>query len=450
VFSGLVAAWAARGKADNEREALEWLERQPPPQIVAAAAAARPAPISFVPPNDKLQKTGGASWRSRQPRRFPAALPDERFVRLIWPEALDAPVDALDAISRDLAYVGHSASLTRCTFRWETTTPASASPARRRIYAGRLKELEAAFQSRRRPSPGDVVAPPPRPQVVSANTFSPDWLTFEILSGAPGSGGLDVRAAPLACKALIKTVMSGYEAAAGPAAIPAWVSGHEADGSPVRTPHLAAVPLLLADFEHADGRLMGLALVPPDNRADLLADASFRRALLHVSRQENGRRIARLTLGRYGELRIALSESPERPSLDPRRYARRSRIWATVTPLVLDRHLKGRSGEALQDEMEALIAEACERSVGVRPVRVVAGKHSAVTGAPSAYPSGKAPRWTGWRTPEALGSRRLVHAIIDFGVDAGGVEREVAGPILIGAGRFCGLGLCLPLNGGNG
>ena len=35
-------------------------------------------------------------------------------------------------------------------------------------------------------------------------------------------------------------------------------------------------------------------------------------------------------------------------------------------------------------------------------------------------------------------SRRLVHAVIEF-------DTATAGPLLIGAGRFCGLGLCLPL-----
>jgi CRISPR-associated protein Csb2 len=110
--------------------------------------------------------------------------------------------------------------------------------------------------------------------------------------------------------------------------------------------------------------------------------------------------------------------------------------------MVLDRHLKGGSNEEVQKDRERLVADACERSIGVRPVMVTVGKHSAMRGAPSARPSGHAPRWTGWRVPKHFASRPLVHVVVEF-------KEVIAGPVLIGAGRFCGLGLCLPLDGSN-
>ena len=131
------------------------------------------------------------------------------------------------------------------------------------------------------------------------NAFSSDWLTFEIVSG-----GLDVRAAAPACKALIKTPMSGYEVTAGHDAIPSWVSGHEPDRAPTRNPHLAAVPLAFAGFEHADGALVGLALVPPRGRADLLSDAGFRKALIAAVSYELQRFSARYCT--RGPLRVLL------------------------------------------------------------------------------------------------------------------------------------------------
>ena len=42
--------------------------------------------------------------------------------------------------------------------------------------------------------------------------------------------------------------------------------------------------------------------------------------------------------------------------------------------------------------------------------------------------------------PEALRSRLLTHVAIDFGC-------EVAGPVMLGAGRYMGLGLCRRLVG---
>ena len=467
VFSALVAAWAARGAAADERAALEWLERQPAPEIEAAPAAARPAPLSFVPPNDRLQRTANPAWRTRQPRRFPAALPQDPVVRLIWSEAEDAPLAALDAIGRDVAYLGHSASLTRCAF--STDTPAERmkpSEARRRIYPNRLKELEAAFQAGRRPSPGVAVSHRSRQPKPSANSFSADWLTFEIRlpdhvaemeEDRRPARPLDLRAAAPACKALIKAVMSGYGQTLGGDAIPGWASGHMPDGAPARDAHLAAVPLSFSGFEHADGALLGFALVPPRGREDLLGDLGFRRALLAAGREPAWPGAPEDDADSTGRLRVwdkdipglrldlALSLETEKRSLDPGRYIRASRRWATVTPMVLDRHLKPRArndpgvNEKVQEEMDGLIREACLRSVGVEPTRAVAGKHSAVRGAPSAQPSGRGPGWTGWRVPKAFGSRPLVHAMIEF-------EEAVEGPLLIGAGRFCGLGLCLPLD----
>jgi CRISPR-associated protein Csb2 len=73
------------------------------------------------------------------------------------------------------------------------------------------------------------------------------------------------------------------------------------------------------------------------------------------------------------------------------------------------------------------------------PGRVVAGKYSAVEGAPSAYASGRAPRWTGWRLPQSLAGRQLTHAVLQFG-------QPVRGPVILGAGRFVGLGLCRALD----
>ena len=44
---------------------------------------------------------------------------------------------------------------------------------------------------------------------------------------------------------------------------PEWFSGHRLDGTPTAAPHLALTPLPFVGSEHADGRIMGLALVLP-------------------------------------------------------------------------------------------------------------------------------------------------------------------------------------------
>lgn len=430
VFSALVAAWAARGGCAEERAALEWLERQAPPKIASSSAAARPAPASYVPPNDKVVITASPAWRSRQPRRFPAALPENPTVQMVWEGGDDAPLKALDAIARDVAYVGHSASLTRCRFQNIENAPDGLQEAQRRVYKGRLAQLEAAYLAKRRPSPGDAVRPDRAVPPQSSNAFGADWLTLEIVGGS-----LDLRAAPVAAKALREAVMAGYGRAG--LAVPEWVSGHQADGAPTLLSHLAVSPLAFVGWDHADGTLLGFSLIPPAGRGRFEDNRDFRKALFALTHPgKSGQRELHLAVGKSGVLQLAVTLEGDKASLDPRRYLRSAQCWATATPLVLPRHLNGKG----PDEVEGLIAEACIQSGLSRPVRVVAHKHAAITGAPSAWPSGGAPHWTRWRVPEKLASRFLTHAVLEF-------AESIEGPVLIGAGRFYGLGLCLPLDG---
>ncbi len=441
VFSALVSAWAARGERGNERVALEWLEEQAPPAVHASGHVARTAPAVFVPPNDfkasKAEKTYMKVMperRPRQPRRFPVARPDDPVMALIWEEEPESSLcAALDAVARDVGYLGHSASLVRCRFfRGDAGThPPPETPLRRRIYPGRLSELEAMHRAdpvRPDISPGaSVPAFAPRPEGASPS----DWLVLEAVDGEVP----DIRAAALVCRELRRALMSGYRRAGLGDAIPEIVSGHTADRMPTRQPHLAVVPLAFAGFRHADGRVLGFALVPPSGTELLdipgLLDAFERLAPFDWEAEH---RVVKLTgPPLLMPLCLAATGTTVRRSLSPEPYLRPARVWASVTPVVLDRHLK-RNGEG---EIRDIIADACERAGLPRPDpdRIQTGKHSAIEGAPSARPSAGAPPWTRWKVPKSLATRSLVHAVIDFG-------RETKGPVLLGAGRFTGLGLC--------
>ena len=237
VFSALVAAWSARDKRIEERQALEWLEAQPTPEIAASEGIARTAATVYVPPNDPATRKVGdrtvmPALRRRQPRRFPAYRPDDPVVTFVWRETTADPglFAALDALARDVAYVGHSSSLTRCRFRIDVEPHQTVAP-RRRVYPGRLSELERQFQAGTRPSPGDWVTAAPRPQRASPRTgvFDDRWLVLEHVRGEMP----DLRAAALLAKGLRNAVLSGYDQAGLGGHVPAEVSGHAADGSPI-------------------------------------------------------------------------------------------------------------------------------------------------------------------------------------------------------------------------
>lgn len=466
IFSALVATWAAHGEPEPETRALEWLEQQPVPLILASEATVRSAPVSFVPPNDpETGRSGDRSvmpaFRRRQPRRFPAARPHDPVVRLMWPDLQPEPdtFAALERLAVDTAYVGHSASLTRCCFRAglpEGDLPVPRTPTRR-IYARRLDELRRAFESGRRPLPGEPVRGQVEPkEAPQQSSFGREWLILEDISeDIETSGGTepphmpDIRACAMVAKAIRDCLLDGYGRAGLDDKIPLVVSGHQHDGSPARDPHLAIIPLAFAGFPYADGRVLGFALVPPRD-SDILRQTGFRQALRKLAplddkiTGEQQRRVLRVSPkrgSRQPHFSVALSptfEPPGRRSLDPTIYTQPARTFATVTPIVLDRHLK-ENGEAREEEIIEQIVAAC-RNIGLdEPELVVPDKHSALEGAPSARPSGKSPQWMRWRLPASLASRALTHAVIRF-------PREVEGPVILGAGRFVGLGLCRPVD----
>ncbi|HXG10881.1 MAG TPA: type I-U CRISPR-associated protein Csb2, partial [Gemmataceae bacterium] len=104
-------------------------------------------------------------------------------------------------------------------------------------------------------------------------------------------------------------------------------------------------------------------------------------------------------------------------------YVGPRRTWASVTPVLCDRYPKDKDGERTED----VIRESCRRVLGIEPIRVEVGKVSWHRGVP---PSNAFYRI---RKPEDA-PRYRVHVKLSF-------DREVRGPLLLGAGRFLGLGL---------
>jgi CRISPR-associated protein Csb2 len=460
VFSALVATWSARGERSAERMALEWLEALSPPKIEAAEASVRDVATAFVPPND----SGPADIRSlptlrrRQPRQFPASIIMSEagvpHMRLVWVESAQTGVlDALQLLARDTAYIGHSSSFVRCRFVEEGVITPLYEPtsARAAPYAGRLRELETLHERNMRggtgarPKPGLVINISSEPTKLepSSSVFGRHWFVLEHAEGERP----DIRAIARTARTMRDAVMSAF-----PGTIPEWLSGHSSDGAPSMSPHLAVLPLANVGHRWSDGRLIGLALVLPRKIEDtweenaspsvFQAKRTFERTMATLSSTQNGggdSSIA-LKLGRDGVWRLRPANS-DLQSLSPSRYCKSARCWSTATPIALDRHLKS-VGEMRDAEAKYSVAESFERIGLPAPTSVRLHKHAAINGAPSAWPPNGAPAWTGWARPGSLSGRQLFHATVSF-------AEPVKGPIVVGAGRFFGLGLCLPIDGGN-
>ncbi|MGH7085908.1 MAG: type I-G CRISPR-associated protein Csb2, partial [Acetobacteraceae bacterium] len=150
-----------------------------------------------------------------------------------------------------------------------------------------------------------------------------------------------------------------------------------------------------------------------------------------------------LALGLPGLGRVLLrvvegSNDPTEPaSLHTGRYIGTSALWSTATPIALDRHPKSPDRRA---ESAEIIAASCVRIGLPEPSAVHVHKHAAITGTAPAWPAGGSPSWDGWARPGPLAARPLTHATLRF-------RSPVRGPVILGAGRFFGLGLCLPVDG---
>ena len=212
---------------------------------------------------------------------------------------------------------------------------------------------------------------------------------------------------------------------------PEWFSGHRSDGRPSADPHIALIPLPFVGAEHADGRVMGLGLVLPAD-LDPLAAGHCLEPFLHDPATGLPREHP-LFDGQWFECAIEL-ETRERPpqNLQPATWTRKSCSWASVTPVVLNRHFDGKDKWARAADS---VKDACQHIGLPRPREVLLHPVSLVESAPHArnYPQ--------LTRKNAGGARSHSHAVIIF-------DEPVRGPVLVGAGRFRGYGLCRPMDGG--
>lgn len=435
LYSALVAVHYEDGGGGGERDALLWLERQPAPSIVASGASRRSVCTHYVPVNDAAVPRGsgdkavlGATEvlperRRRQPRTFPSVTPTDDRVWFVWPDA--APGDPvrreLGALVGRLTSLGHSSSLVAARLvdsaPAPTLVPADQGRLRLRIPGrGQLEALDAAHDvACRRGVRGrlpcdlqtyalvDEIAPD-----VPRTPFA-EWIVFARRAGS----GPDIATFAAVTGAFRDAAMSH----AGDAC-PEVLSGHAADGSPSRTDHVAFVALPFVGDERGDGRLLGVAALLPRT-----ISSDDRRAVL---RALGG--IREITMGRGGRWSVSPSDASDTArALDPDRWSGPACEWVTVTPIVLDRHPRELFGE----ESAAIVAASCERlglprpTVTVEPTSTVAGVPHARAFAARAKGRGAALR---------------VHARIRF-------PSAVRGPLVVGAGRFRGFGLCAPVHG---
>lgn len=390
--------------------------------------------------------------RGRQPRTFPSRALEDATLHLLWDAV--APDDvrlAIDAVARRVTHIGHSSSLVACRVAEEAPAPTLVPhdegdlmlrvPAEglvERLVDAHARHLQVeprvtpcAFQAYGPVEASLLEAPVP-------SLFGDDWLVFRQVGGPRLSSTLAVDVA---------SAMRGALMSHADDPVPEVLSGHAPDGTPSTGPHAAFVPLPHVGHRHATGTMLGVAVVLPR----VLDDESRRAVLRAVGRWEAAARREvddqevdapplSLRLGSRGVLeleRVAWGLAPQ-AALKPVTWTRVSRQWMSVTPVALDRNpgnlyaADPAVSAAAWLQAGDIVATSCERIGLPRPVRVEILPSVTLPGVlkARAYPAFPADR----RKPQ----RVKVHAFVEF-------AESVRGPVLLGGGRFFGLGLFRPV-----
>ncbi|HKJ95025.1 MAG TPA: type I-U CRISPR-associated protein Csb2 [Gammaproteobacteria bacterium] len=485
IFMALAAAHFQTGADPTEREALLWLDGSTrggeisPPQIAVPDAMQRAIVKHYVPVNDKSGPAKAVLHslpitRDRQDRTFTRAWLQEDTAYCLWPD-LDPPKayrQALAQLCAKVTRIGHSSSLvqmwlagkeeivapnwlpdeTRATLRLRIAGPGTLEYLEREYNAMAVEDyanLEVATKTasndkdRKRARNqlkeryADGQPPQQRPRLslyhgyaragtqpedeaVPGSLFSPHYIALRLEREDSAYRALDLLGTLNIVKRWREALISQGNDASD--RIRSLISGHSPDGKPLGDPHAAFMPQPFIGTEHAAGHLLGLGLALPEE-----VTRDERRELLKVIA-----RARRLKLGPLGLWRLdAVTESSPPWNLRPDTWTawpQGATQWSTVTPIAFDRHSKAKNQVDRQREQAAMIAKGCERTGLPAPREVIVTPVSAHLGVPPAHAFPKLKRKDG-------GERRHTHAILVF-------DEPVCGPVLIGAGRFRGYGVC--------
>jgi CRISPR-associated protein Csb2 len=477
-------AEARRALQEAQQSGDEPAVRRARAAVARAEAKARADGTRAGTPTGRESRTVAAralavlpEFRGRQGRTYPTVLPDDATVWFLWPgtDPTAEQVDVLDGLLARVARIGHSSTLVACRCAHAGPPPAWV-PGRgrdsRRLRvprAGLIDRLERAYASHHGEEPRTLPAgmadyrrpgaPQPRPRIP---LLGGDWYVL----------GIGRHRAPAAALSLsVARAVRNSLLAHGDQPPPEILSGHKRPdaaegGAPLERPHLAVAPLLNAGSPYSDGAVLGIALILPaaccdDDRTAVeravrsWAGAGFELLLPAPP----GARPLRLVLEDLGVDRadgepgwLDASIAAQRRTTTRDYWCRPARRWLTVTPIALDRfpgNLRSReprARERAEEEAAACVARACVfagLADRAERVRVAVRLDAPLAGVPASPGGRRHPgvrQFPGYRTGTGT-PRACVHAEIEF-------AEPVAGPVLVGAGRYLGYGLCLPRGSG--
>ena len=384
----------------------------------------------------------------RRERFFPSVTPENARVTFIWDAVVSERVAvALDQLLSRVSRLGHSSSLVSCRVVQESPdasyTPGSGTESMRVVSRGQLAELQRQYPRHKGVKPRSLpytdvrytatIETVPPDTTLQPNTAG-EWIVFEFAHNS--------RSFPSTRVVNLATAMRGAMLNYAEDPIPETLSGHRTDGKPTYDPHVAFLPLPYVGSEYADGRLLGIALSMPRSLGDDVRRAVFRAIGRWEQDAPEHPYPLKLTLGSQGVVRMVRLRGPsDLATLRPRVWNRPSVRWVSATPIALPRHPgKLTGGTAIArtkawELAETAVTKTCVHVGLPEPLAVEVALSPFIRGA---KPAKHFPAFNQNGRENKTVRRQLVHALLTF-------EHTVEGPLMLGSGRFMGLGLMRPM-----
>lgn len=474
LMQALVAAaagrWNERMNIQQAASALKWLETLPPPDIIAPAATPASLPYRLYVPDNVMDRVA-ASWS----RGNDASIADYRTEKDVLPVVIDGDGKAVHYVYRmdtsspnyddfiktitlaarsithlgwgiDLV-VGNASSLTAEEVaqlqgvRWRPSPKGGLQL--RTPQIGTLDDLTRKHTDflRRVGKDGFRPVPPLREFNVTHyrsqdDLFRQPYRVFE-LRDYDGARYRYSHRRLIHIAGMVRHLAIGVMEKDPPRGVAddwveTYVAGHAVAGSSDHS-QVSYIPLQSIGTDHTDPgvrRVMIMAPVGDDARLDHLARRLSGLTLKPVRGDEFGNREPPLLV-------------PVRNDNVARFYTKPSSTWASVTPVILPGHDDHKPAKTRK------LIEKTLRQAGIeRPCSYEYSPFSRFRKSFSAHKYDKSGRPQGYFRPDHLLHQTAVHLTLRF--HDGTAEKNsvsVPGPIAIGSGRHCGLGILAGVEG---
>ncbi len=444
LFQTLLASGLRTGSKNDVSATLQWFEKNPTPEIIAANTEIGTTRNHFVPDNDNSLSHRRSSFRKFHPSIFLGESPHQVSVHYLWDVQTMGTLPfreltnlvncigcfgwAVDfAFARALFATSAEVSDIKGT-RWTPRPQVLPSADALRVpRAGSLSDLHYAYSknvcriidfTERR----GTIRPKIFDRVVYTNSARPLGRPCQLFSLRTTTGELsrEPQAKLMHVAGMVRHAAIAAMRACPPPGAPdpaKWIETSAAGHRNGNDNHhqFSYVPLPSIGHPHADCDIRRVMIVAPFDQESNLR---------HLAQQLNGWRFEREGGGEAPILEQIRDDNVTR------QYTDRSATWATVTPIILpghDDHKPAKTKKLLDTALrQSGVEQPCEFTWSSMPNF----RHSL-----PAFKHDRQGRHIGYFRPNHLDKFTLVHARLTF-------TTPVPGPMIIGAGRHCGFGVC--------